>query len=174
MSLEQLLQIVPAPADPVATGSRERWYEVEARLGSQLPTDYKNFIATYGAGEFRGFLGVLSPYSRRSNLLDRHNQLRHIIEQEAGLDFPILFPKTSGLLLCGADENGNQLFWRTGSSPETWPVVYASAEFLDVDEYQMTLTDFLVEWLTGRVCPKAIAGFRYRQPVTFVTVHAPA
>ncbi len=32
------------PDDPVGTGSAEEWDRLEGRLGTRLPTDYKDFV----------------------------------------------------------------------------------------------------------------------------------
>ena len=61
MTLASLTTILPPPAQPVETGSRDEWQAVEEDLGCVLPADYKEFIATYGTGDIDDFLQVTTP-----------------------------------------------------------------------------------------------------------------
>ncbi|MFI8915143.1 hypothetical protein ACIGW4_26440 [Streptomyces sp. NPDC053513] len=55
--MERLTRIVPPPA-----GRQPRdWPEVEARLGSALPEDFKDLVDTYGGGVFDGTVWILEP-----------------------------------------------------------------------------------------------------------------
>ena len=44
------------------------WPEVERRLGTRLPADYKLLIASYGEGSFDDFIWVLHPTTINPNL----------------------------------------------------------------------------------------------------------
>src|SRR3974390_1397674 len=61
-SLQRLIEIVPPPASPVASGSPGDWAQVESELGVGLPTDFKEYIATYGGGEWAGFFRIFNPF----------------------------------------------------------------------------------------------------------------
>jgi hypothetical protein len=76
--------------------------------------------------------------------------------------FPV-FPDPGGLLSVGADINGNTLFWLTKGEPDEWPVVYMDDDFLEYDLYEMSLTTFLVEWISGRIEPRALQGLCIRE-----------
>ena len=64
--LELLLATVPPP--PQGGGSGVDWPEVERRLGTRLPADYKLLIASYGEGSFDDFIWVLLPTTINPNL----------------------------------------------------------------------------------------------------------
>jgi hypothetical protein len=160
--IEDLLAILPLPSQPVGTCLPAEWCDLEKRLGITFPSDYKQFISQYGAGAFFDFLGINSPFTTNSNLLKGHEFLRGL--HEAGqIDEPKLFPDAGGLLLLGGDENGNMLFWRTRNGPDAWTIVYTSEEFLDFEEFDMSLTSFLAGWISGRIRPKLIEDLKVLQ-----------
>ena len=59
---------MPPPANPVESPRADDWQLVEARMLVELPSDYKEFIATYGTGAVDNFLWVLNPFSHNDNL----------------------------------------------------------------------------------------------------------
>jgi hypothetical protein len=71
-AIARLTALVPPPAEPVETGEAGRWGEVEAALGTALPSDYKALIGTYGSGRFGDFLYLFNPFapSGDGNLAD--------------------------------------------------------------------------------------------------------
>jgi hypothetical protein len=160
--LEQLLQIVPPPSTPVCAGSPEAWPDVEARLGTRLPQDYKAFINRYGSGGFYNFFGIISPFLPENDLVTRFWKWRPFFQQGK---FPV-FPEPGGLLLLGADECEHTLFWLTKGDPDCWPLVYMDDDYIDFPEYEyyeMTVTQFLVEWISGRLDPPLIRHLNVRE-----------
>ncbi|MEV6204206.1 SMI1/KNR4 family protein [Streptomyces sp. NPDC051771] len=55
--MEQVTRIVPPPAQPAPRA----WDEVEARLGTALPQDFKDLVDTYGGGAFDETIRMLEP-----------------------------------------------------------------------------------------------------------------
>ena len=45
--LEALVRLMPPPTQPRDAGDSDRWPQVELRLGRQLPSDYKAFVAIH-------------------------------------------------------------------------------------------------------------------------------
>jgi hypothetical protein len=60
--LQQLIALVPPPANPVAPGTSEAWSRIETEIGSRLPQDFKDYIKVYGAGQWLNFFGVMNPF----------------------------------------------------------------------------------------------------------------
>ncbi|MFB6577149.1 MULTISPECIES: hypothetical protein [unclassified Streptomyces] len=84
-----------------------KWAEVESRLGTVLPSDYKGMVETFGEGAFDGFLGL---------------------NQEPWTDL-----REDGLLIWAGTEHKNLFCWRTdGDDPDRWPVVVQSFDGEDV------------------------------------------
>jgi len=158
MPIDQLIAVVHPPLTPVATGSADLWLEVEKRLGTALPPDYKDFIALYGSGGFYGFLGIYSPFYERDSLIAANEFYLAGFKELSGLtrDVVLTFPDPGGLLICGGDENGNSLFWQTRGEPSAWTIVYASRELIDFEEFDTDLTGFLAGWLSGAIRPHII------------------
>ncbi|MGW3464975.1 hypothetical protein ACWDE9_37815 [Streptomyces olivaceoviridis] len=82
------------------------WTEVESRLGTALPSDYKRMVETFGAGAFDGYLDL---------------------NQEPWTDL------RDGLLVWAGTEAEDLYCWRAdGDDPDRWPVVVRSFDDKDV------------------------------------------
>lgn len=83
------------------------WAEVESRLGTALPSDYRRMVETFGEGAFDGFLDL---------------------NQEPWTDL-----REDGLLIWAGTEHENLYCWRAvGDHPDRWPVVVRSFDGEDV------------------------------------------
>src|SRR5215216_123968 len=67
-SLNVLTTLMPPPPTPSEPPNEGGWQSVEARLGMELPEDYKQFITHYGTGAVDTFLWVLNPFSTNTHL----------------------------------------------------------------------------------------------------------
>lgn len=77
------------------------WAEVESRLGTALPSDYKRMVETFGDGAFDGYLDLYQePWADRGD---------------------------EGLLVWAGTEHEDQYCWRAdGDDPDRWPVLVRS------------------------------------------------
>src|SRR4051794_7783664 len=81
--MSRLIAIAPPPSAPVDAGSPIGWIEVERRLDTSLPADYKWLINTYGSGRFNDLFYVFNPFAlsvvaEGSNLLKQaFNEVRN-------------------------------------------------------------------------------------------------
>ncbi|WP_415951586.1 SMI1/KNR4 family protein [Streptomyces sp. KLOTTS4A1] len=83
------------------------WAEVESRLGTALPSDYKRMVETFGEGAFDGYLGL---------------------NQEPWTDL-----RDEGLLIWAGTEHEDLYCWRSdGDDPDLWPVVVRSFDGEDL------------------------------------------
>jgi hypothetical protein len=83
------------------------WAEVESRLDTAVPSDYKRMVETFGEGAFDGFLDL--------------NQ-----EPWTGLS-------EDGLLIWAGTEHEDLYCWRAdGDDPDRWPVVVRSFDGEDL------------------------------------------
>jgi hypothetical protein len=62
--LERLRRLLPPPAHPVEAGRPDGWAEVEAALGTGLPSDFKAFTELYGSGTIDDFLYLFNPFTQ--------------------------------------------------------------------------------------------------------------
>lgn len=143
-ALKELTRLFPPPARPQRpTGD---WSAVERELGYTLPTDYKQFIATYGTGSLQTFMHVW-------NYLDvpAGTDMRTVIHQvtaEYEFDrvrgYPVAFepyPWPGCLIPFCSTDDGNYLNWRTTGDPSAWCVVAydsGAGRLIAAEEVSMT------------------------------------
>jgi len=83
------------------------WAEMESRLGTTLPSDYKRMVETFGGGAFDGYLDL---------------------NQE-----PWTHLREDGLLIWAGTEHEDLYCWRAdGNDPDRWPVVVRTFDNKDV------------------------------------------
>lgn len=145
--------------NPVDAGPLDNWTKIEDGIGTQLPTDYKQYIAIFGTGSFSKadftFLFPFNPFSRRYNLQE-YQELILTTYEECRLDSPDIcifnaFPEKDGLLPWGQTDNGNSLYWLTNGHPDFWEVVVFDGDYFEHVKYNLTMTGFLVAWLSGEI-----------------------
>ena len=148
--LAQLKTVLPPPISLIAVGG---WREVEQELGTALPDDYREFVATYGAGTIDGFLSIFTPAgpTKWIDVIWRsrdHDDLPTLFtrrEQHPPFD---AFPSPGGLLAFGQTDNGDVLYWKTDGSPFDWTVVVFPGRDPDYFEFDGAMTDFLTRVLS--------------------------
>ncbi|MFF4788629.1 hypothetical protein ACFY2M_02405 [Streptomyces sp. NPDC001276] len=92
------------------------WADVESRLGTALPSDYKRMVETFGEGAFDGYL--------------------HLNQE------PWTSLREDGLLIWAGTEDEYLYCWRVdGDDPDRWPVVVQS--FDDEDSFDCQAAEFV-------------------------------
>ncbi|MFF5970106.1 hypothetical protein ACFY7C_01125 [Streptomyces sp. NPDC012769] len=98
------------------------WAEVETRIGTALPSDYKRMVEMFGKGAFDGYLGLM---------------------QE-----PATFLREEDLLVWAGTEHEDLYCWRTeGDDPDRWSVVVQSFDGEDVP-FGLRTAEFVCRILT--------------------------
>ncbi|HCA85815.1 MAG TPA: hypothetical protein DEQ61_10140 [Streptomyces sp.] len=109
------------------------WAEVETRLGTALPSDYKRMVETFGEGAFDGFLDL---------------------NQE-----PWTHLRQDRLLIWASTEHENLYCWRADSDdPDRWPVVVRSFDDEDVS-FDCQTAEFVCSILIDPHHPFTMARF---------------
>ncbi|MFE7712066.1 hypothetical protein ACFU6I_41390 [Streptomyces sp. NPDC057486] len=109
------------------------WAEVESRLGTGLPSDYKRMVETFGKGAFDGYLDL---------------------NQEPWTDL-----REDGLLIWAGTEHEDLYSWRAdGDDPDRWPVVVRSFDGEDVP-FDCTAAEFVCRILIDPHHPFTMAGY---------------
>ncbi len=145
MSVEQLVGVVPPPAQPLDINVPERWAAIQSRLGVSLPTDWLAFGQRYGSGAFDGGnLWVVNPLA--AGAADE-------IEYQCGFEFPFpVHPASPGFLPWAADENGNKFGWWTEGPPDEWSVAVAGHESEgEPERHPGPMTTFLARLFSGEL-----------------------
>jgi len=155
MTIENLIKAVPPPSEPF-WAYKGPWGAIEGEIGVTLPPDYKDYIATYGAGYFMQFMSVFLPKSWTVNLrLGAQVRLKAgsardvLLASEEEPPYPI-WPDPGGLVAFGGTDNGDELFWLTRGAPQDWPVV-VWYEDSNVELFDCDMTDFLAGIVTGAI-----------------------
>jgi hypothetical protein len=162
MSLLHIKALVPPPSRPCELGDIKNWPAVEEKLSLSLPTDYRDFVLTYGTGLFARFYIIYNPFST-SEWSNLEICVERLCSQEREfkrdwpdrVPFPI-YPECPGLLPWGGDENGNYYYWLTDGRPDSWQVVSDEVRGEGFREYGRCMTDFLCDVMTGKI--EALAG----------------
>ncbi|MEI8574477.1 SMI1/KNR4 family protein [Methylomonas sp. LW13] len=163
MTIERVKSILSPPSRPTDVPKNEVWGEIEARIGTLLPSDYKAFIKQYGTGRIANFLWIFNPFSRNENLnlvaqLDRQRDVFSDLESFGEVLPYKLFPEDGGIFPFAMTDNGDVLFWRTGANPEQWGIVINDARSPEWQEFALTFGEFLFELLSGRLVCAVFSG----------------
>jgi hypothetical protein len=176
VTLTSLRADLSPPPRPLESGSPEEWSRVEERLGSRLPSDYKEYIDTYGTGQINGLLWPHNPFAA-----NRFLNLFRLVADEVGAlrrrkdlsgdevcPYP-LYPEPGGLLPWGLTDNGDVLFWLTKGQPDGWLVVVNGTRSPEYDEYDESMTSFLTKLVAGVIVSRFFSRFAEGGP-TFRSV----
>lgn len=159
-TIDDLVRLVPPPADPVdAAGD---WGRVEAALERELPADFKALVGRYGQGQFTDFITPLTPFGTPAPLIPT---ARRLLEQESRFrdSFPEqcpypFYPEPGGLLPWAGTDNGDRLCWLTAGEPDSWTVVAWNPRGSYYSAHEQGAVAFLYGWLTGRVRTPVFGG----------------
>ena len=164
MTLDRLRAVVPPPAEPLEPGRPDGWPGVEAELGTALPEDFKRFTEVYGSGKFDDFLYLLNPFAADAagNLLAARDTMLAAY-RETRAKFPDRlplppWPEAGGLLPLGRSDNGNELYWLTDGSPDTWSVVAFAGRSTRHEVHRHPVTGFLALLLSGELATSVFPG----------------
>lgn len=134
-----------------------KWDDVEKKMEWKFPSDYKDFVESFGGGVMNDFFWVLSPFSINENL-NLMNKAKEM--KEAYLAMKKISPEIcrfdfwngiNGLIPWGITENGDEIYWNMG---ERQSIVVFSSRYADVYTYNLSMSEFLEELLLRRIeCP---------------------
>ncbi|MEU8538945.1 histone-like nucleoid-structuring protein Lsr2 [Streptomyces sp. NPDC048717] len=158
-SLNDLTRIVPPPAASAPTD----WIAVESLLGTRLPDDYKRLADTYGPGAFCGFVHLFHPYGA-TEAVDLTGpapaRLRARLRADRDSGTYRMPHDPDDLFAVGVTDNGNHLYWVTGSGtePDAWRIAVDQADGRDWYTFDGGLTAFLAALLGGHLSVPVFPG----------------
>lgn len=130
------------------------WSELEERLGSPLPADFKQFCEAFGRGGFCDELFVHSTDGGASlEVLDELAQLRHLVESVPFVNFDpyeLYGARESGVIPWGRVTAGHSFYWLAGpGDPDEWPIML-NAETGEWERFDLSMSEFVFRMLTEK------------------------
>lgn len=153
----ELTRVLPPPPAPALVPRGEEFDLLETQLGTRLPSDFRDFWKLYGAGVISDFAGVLRPQQRPPDLGYVSRVLELLREEERSFSATNwqAYPAVGGLIPWGGTNNGDFLCWRANGSPDAWRVAVLPPRSETVDDYDMSMTQFLSRWISGEIAVKS-------------------
>ncbi len=176
MSLVQLIKIAPPPTIPVETGSLKQWNLIQKRIGTPLPTDYKNFIDRYGTGSFNNFITPYNPFTKNESVnliqaLDAHHLASRQTQSMRNMPWSAvhpfeLFPAVEGVLPWGTTARFEETFlWQVNGKPETWATIVYNLRNGEYEVWKFPFTTFLVKLMLKEIESVVLSGSFPPDPV---------
>ena len=155
-ALEELARLVPPPAEPAPPAD---WAAARAKLGLELPADYRALIDRYGAGTFDDELSVFAPGHPNEHLdllrqADRQLWGLRYLRDQFGTELPFEpEPVAGGLIPWGVTLNGDVLHWHVTEpdDPAAWTVAVQEPRGPDWARFEQGAVEFLADVFSRRV-----------------------
>jgi hypothetical protein len=153
------------------------WRELEAVLGTQLPSAYKTYIDVFPPGIHRGWLVVVDPRLQGGittfvdNVATIGRVFRRLMEDAGNVGSGArFFPERGGLIPWAHYDTIVTLFWRSDDDdPDNWQIVAAS-EDLEWEEFSGDTIQCLLQVVRGDVSPDVFPDEFFEQSTRFVAL----
>lgn len=158
--IDELKMIAPPPKLKNGAGSPAQWRQLEEEFALTFPDDYKELIATYGAGRFVNFFGIVNPFYTCTNdiAFAEFIRLRTADMARAKASYPKravslpVYPQKGGLFPWGYTDNGETICWLTEGDKGRWPIICLEVGYLNnYDIFRLSIIQFIAKWLTNKI-----------------------
>jgi hypothetical protein len=156
-SIDKLTQVLAKPKKPYfPISDPDKWNEVESRIGTQLPNDFKDFIGHYGTGAIGDFIVLFNPFSpiKSANYFDYMDFVLRTQREFNESPFPV-FPEHEGMLPLATTSDGDRILWLTKGSPDTWTIVVLAVRSDYYETYPFGMSELLFRLTTPESDPKS-------------------
>lgn len=131
------------------------WSDIERRLGTPLPADFKEICEVFGRGAFCGYLELLPVDSAAPHsLLGRWTAMkeRWASPRMRARFEPYRVFEGSGLILWGQSVTEASYYWLAdpSTSPEKWPIVARTDPLEEWHRFDVSTSEFICRVLTDR------------------------
>ncbi|WP_157358570.1 hypothetical protein [Amycolatopsis sp. ATCC 39116] len=141
-ALESLL-----PSEVLRAQSPVNWTRAQENIGIWFPADYREFMETFGPGNFID-LKIMAPDISSGDLaafLAKKSEDARKWRRKGGR--PPVYPEKGGLIAWGETSDGWTCGWAPVGHPDTWGVVLVSPRFRSVDYLpELSFSAFLVAY----------------------------
>jgi hypothetical protein len=163
--------VEPSPG----SGDDVDWDVLERSRGLRFPSDYRDFVSIFGAGDLGNYLYLLTPGILNSSerYVDNLANIRTSFAHQSSLDYsPLpLYPDEDGMLHWGGTDEGDFLFWDCRpDDPDLWKVIQYHRQMHAWIEYNCGMVELLVRLLNGELSNVVQGSVGLRQHVehTFI------
>ncbi|MFH8388025.1 hypothetical protein ACH4E7_45370 [Kitasatospora sp. NPDC018058] len=146
-SVAKLIELMPPRP---GAGDAIDWDHVAEHTGKRFPSDYRDFVAHYGAGSLNNSFWVGIPIDddpgpwAPSTLTSLTDHGFGLLRLKPGDD-----PDLTERISWATDSSANHAFWDTADpDPDSWPVLVL-ARYGDWFPYNGGMADFLVDLITN-------------------------
>jgi hypothetical protein len=157
LTIESLMAVVPPPAAPSQI-FRGPWGPVEAKIGRELPPDYKDFVRLYGGGCFFDDTVWINAAGATNSHVRLESQVPLICGTFTAFGddrLPYrLWPAADGLIPFGGTLDGDYIFWLPEGGPAAWKVVVWGRGLQEFEVFDCDATDFLAGLVSGEILPR--------------------
>jgi len=139
-TIEDLESLMPPPYKPVGVGSPNQWRALARQIGIDLPPDFKQLLAVYGAGDIESRFRIASPF-----LTDGVVQL---LKEYRAHGSRRTLPSGGRLVPWGYNFERGTAYWEVlNPNPRTW-TIYTEFDG-DIQRFNENTTTFLAKVLRG-------------------------
>jgi hypothetical protein len=170
----RLTALVRPPVIPTERPPLGGWETIE-QTWTPLPTDYKQYIDTYGTGYFcDGYFAIFNPFSQNPylNLMNQGrivaDAFRVLSQHHPDVYTFSFFPPLGGYMPFGINIDGAYIVWKTVGQPADWPVGVIASRSPRIQLFQMGVVEWLVKLLSGEVRCVHFAGDLLEGEVSFI------
>lgn len=173
MSLENLLNSLPAPDLPLGSGRGKPWPLIDDHVC--FPSDYRDFINQYGSGSIAGFMAIFSPFSANEylNFFAQKKLISedfaYLVVEDADYYRFALYPAVPGLMPVGITDNGDTLFWLVTDPADSdrWTTAIIACRSPEVEYFDLNLTDLLAGILSKKILSTSLPENFPPEPIKF-------
>lgn len=124
MTHPAILSLLQVITPPLSGGDVVDWNALTRAGEPELPTDYKDFVATYGGGEIDEYFSVSTPPVFGSPYGDLLNGVSSAVsvEDHDELAGQLTASSVPQLMPFGATASGDVTFWLRDGQPDDWQV----------------------------------------------------
>lgn len=133
------------------------WEIVEDRLGCPVPTDFKRLMTAFPSGIVDSYIEFVNPVEGASEFSRFFAGLGETLEylmpwyRKGAVPYAV-YPEQAGLIPWGQGGDGQTFFWLPiASSADEWRIVFCDDSFSVWEEYQGTVSAFLLDFVSGRI-----------------------
>ncbi|EOV0648039.1 SMI1/KNR4 family protein [Cronobacter turicensis] len=174
--IKKLTQLLPPPAFSSDSGKGKTWPLIAGSIN--FPSDYVDFINTYGSGRIAEFIIIFNPFSNDENLsfFDQYNyileDLNYLIESDKDYYKYKLYPEDNGLIPVGVTDNGDYIFWVVTSkeNSEQWGTAIIPVRSPDVEYFECNLVTLIEQILDRSLKTRSLPDAFPSQSVSFKTL----